>query len=113
MTTRKRKHQKQKQTNPTDAELVVKVVKLGQLIRRHRTEGRLLSMPPPTIYGYQAFLRMAAAMPHLTPDQIALVTVLGNASPEDRKLIPGLLHEVFGLQQEADEDDPTLGGNLF
>jgi hypothetical protein len=101
------------QAQTVDVDLIFKVVKLGQLVRSHRAEGRLLSVPPPTIYGYQAFLRMAKALPHLAPDQIALVTVLGNASQEDRALVPGLLHQVFGLQQSEDEDDPTLAGQLL
>ena len=101
------------QAQTVDVELINQVVKLGQLIRRHRAEGRLLSVPPPTIYGYQAFLRMAKALPHLAPDQIALVTMLGHASEEDRAMVPGLLHQVFGLQQSEDEDDPVLSGQLL
>jgi len=100
-------------TTPDNEDLILRVVRLGQLIRGHRAEGRMQSVPPPTIFGYQAMVRMARKMPHLTPDQVALVTVLGNASPEDRKLIPGLLNQVFGLRQEETDNDPAQGGGMF
>lgn len=93
-------------------ELIVNVVQLGNVIRRHRSEGTLQSVPPPTIYGYLAFLRMAQALPHMSIQQIALATMLGNASIEDRKQISGIFNEVFGINETA-EDDPTMGGNLF
>ena len=93
-------------------DLIVKIVQLGNLIRRHRSEGNLQSTPPPTIYGYLSFLRMAQALPHLSVQQVALATLLGNASPEDHKYVAGVFNEVFGLQT-AHEDDPTMGGNLF
>lgn len=93
-------------------EIVTKVVELGQVIRRHRAEGNLLSVPPPTIYGYLAFLRMASIMPHLSLMQVAQATLLGNASSEDHKHISSVFGEVFGLRQD-DVDDPTLGPNLF
>jgi hypothetical protein len=95
-----------------EGELIIKVVKLGQIIRRHRSEGALQSLVPPTIYGYLAFLRMAQALLHLSLHQIALSTLLGNASAEDQKLLPGVFNEVFGLKA-ADDDDPTMGSNLF
>jgi hypothetical protein len=93
-------------------ELIVKAVQLGQVIRRYRAEGNLQSVAPPTLYGYLAFLRMAQALPHLSIQQVALATLLGNASGEDHKHITGVFNEVFGMQM-ADEDDPTLGGKLF
>lgn len=95
-----------------DKELIVKVVQLGNLIRGRRAEGILLSVVPPTIYGYLAFLRMTASLPHLTLQQVALATLLGNASQEDRKHVASVFNEVFGLHTEH-EDDPTLGGNFF
>jgi len=95
-----------------DGALAVKVVKLGQIIRRHKSEGNLQSVPPPTIYGYLAFLQMAQTLDHLSLQQIAAATLLGNASPEDRKLASGVFNEVFGLQADQ-EDDPTSGGGLF
>ncbi len=98
--------------NQAQDELVAKVVELGQVIRRRRAEGNLLSVPPPTVYGYLAFLRMALAMPHLSLAQVAQSTLVGNASSEDKKHIASVFGEVFGLRQE-DEDDPTLGQHLF
>lgn len=96
----------------TEEDLITRTVQLGNVIRRHRSEGNLQSLVPPTIYGYQAFLRLAKAMPHLHLQQIALSTLLGNASVDDRKLVISVFNEVFGLQADVD-DDPTLGGNLF
>jgi len=96
--------------NDRTEQLITKVVHLGNVIRRSRTEGQLLSVPPPTIYGYLAFLRMATALPHLSLQQIAHATLLGNASSEDRQLASGVFSEVFGIR--ADDDGP-LGGDLF
>jgi hypothetical protein len=90
---------------------IQKVVRLGQLIRAQRGEGALQSVTPPTIYGYLSFIRMSCIMKHLTLQQIALVTMLGNASDDDQKVIPGLFHEVFGLQSDCDE--ALLTSNLF
>jgi hypothetical protein len=95
-----------------DADLLAQVVKLGSAVRRHRRDGNLTSLAPPTLYGYLAFLRLAQTLPHLSPQQIALVTLLGNASAEDRKLIPGVLNEVYGLAVAAG-DDPAQVDNLF
>jgi hypothetical protein len=103
---------REEQMNYTEEELVTKTVQLGNVIRRHRSEGNLQSLSPPTIYGYQAFLRLAKRLPHLQLQQVALSTLLGNASMEDRKLVMGVFSEVFGLQADI-EEDPTLGGNLF
>ncbi|MCK4787824.1 MAG: hypothetical protein KAV87_28980 [Desulfobacteraceae bacterium] len=97
---------------PIDDEIIIKAVQLGNVIRRHRSEGNLQSIPPPTIYGYLSFLHMAQALPHLNLQQIALTTLLGNATLEDRKYVSSVFNEVFGLQVD-DEDDPTMGGNLF
>ncbi|MBL7222388.1 MAG: hypothetical protein ISS72_00915 [Candidatus Brocadiae bacterium] len=95
-----------------DDEVLVKVVRLGQAVRLHRSEGSLQSVPPPTIYGYLALLRLLTALPHLSLQQVARATLLGNASPDDQKLVSGVFNEVFGLQGEQD-DDPTSGGGLF
>lgn len=95
-----------------DRELVLHTVRLGQSIRRLKLEGNLQSVPPPTIYGYLAFQRLARALPHLSLQQIALSTLLGNASPEDQKPISGVLNEVFGFQREQSED-PIKAGGLF
>ena len=87
-------------------------VRLGQTIRGQKLEGNLQSIPPPTIYGYLAFLRMARSLPHLSLQQIAMSTLLGNASTEDQKHVAGVLNEVFGFKREQAED-PTKGGGLF
>ncbi|MCI0413731.1 hypothetical protein L0222_13140 [bacterium] len=94
-----------------DRDLIAKVVKLGQAIRRQRLDGNLQSLAPPTIYGYLAFLRMAQSLAYLSLQQVAMATLLGNAGFEDRKLVFTVLNEVFGLQN-TQEEDPT-GGNLF
>ena len=95
-----------------DNELIIKVVQLGNVIRRHRAEGGLQSVAPPTIYGYLAFMRMVKALPHLSLQQISLATLLGNASHEDRKHVTSVFNEVFGFQA-VDEGDPLAGANLF
>ena len=94
------------------AALIRKVVQLGQLVRRQRADGNLRSLPPPTISGYLAFLSMAKALPHLSLQRVALSTLLGNASAEDRKYVSAVFNEVFGLQDELFEDE-NLGGILF
>ncbi|HEU4388592.1 MAG TPA: hypothetical protein VFV34_12395 [Blastocatellia bacterium] len=95
----------------SDRELISRIVKLGQVIRRHRSEGNLQSLAPPTIYGYLAFMRMAEAMPHLNAQQVAVATLLGNAGLDDLKIVPGVFNEVFGLKA-AESDDPA-GCDLF
>jgi len=105
-------HEKAMKTKRLDDSLIQRVVQLGNVIRRHRSEGNLQSVPPPTIWGYMAFLRMAKFLPHLTLQQIAMATLLGNASLDDRKQVSSVFNEVFGLQS-IDADDPTLVVNLF
>jgi hypothetical protein len=96
---------------PVEEDLITKVVKLGHVIRRYRAEGNLQSLTPPTVYGYLAFLRMAGAMPHLSLQQVAIATLLGNAAVDDLKVVPGVFNEVFGLKS-AESDDPA-GSGLF
>jgi len=93
-------------------DVILKVVRLGQVVRRHKSEGNLQSVPPPTIYGYLAFLRMVQSLPHLSLQQIAVTTLLGNATGEDQKHISAVFNEVFGLQA-GQEEDPIKGGGLF
>lgn len=90
-------------------QLINNVVKLGQAIRRQRAEGNLLSVPPPTISGYLTLLEMTQALPHLSLQQLAMATMLGNATADDRKVGLAVFNEVFGLQAEQ-ESDPTKGG---
>jgi hypothetical protein len=96
---------------PSD-ELIDKVVKLGQEIRSQKLEGNLLSVPMPTICGYLAFLRMAGRLPHLTPQELSMYTLLGLCSKEDRRQVTGVLNKVFGLQT-VDAEDPSIGINHF
>jgi MoxR-like ATPase len=81
----------------TDPELIEKVVRLGGAIRKAKEEGSVSSVPPPTLYGYVNFLRMARVLAHHSLQDIAQATLLGNASREDRREIPRLLQQVLGL----------------
>ena len=92
--------------------LILNVVNLGQKVRQRRTEGTLLSVPPPTIYGYLAFLLMCEGLPHHSLKTIAFATLLGNASSEDSKVGTAVFNEVFGLQSGS-EEDPTQGGGIL
>lgn len=94
-------------------EAIVKAVRLGQAIRRQRLEGNLHSVPPPTIQGYIAFLRMSLNLPQLSVQEAALSTLLGNASSDDRKSAASVLHEVLGLCAEEGEEGDALASNLF
>lgn len=93
-------------------EFIEKAVQLGNSIRRHRLEGNLMSVAPPSLYGLQAFVKMASRMPHLTLQQVALSTLLGNASHADQKYVASVLNEVFSFQTDL-TDDPLNGGGLF
>jgi hypothetical protein len=92
--------------------LIEKVVVLGNKIRQKRQEGNLQSIVPPTIYGYLAFMRMAQALPHLELRQIAMVTLLGNASLEDRPEAVSLCNQVFGLGKNPNPES-IKEANLF
>jgi hypothetical protein len=83
--------------------LIEKVAELGAEIRKQRLEGNLQSITPPTLYGYLAFLRLAQALPHLDLRQIAMVTLLGNASLEDRKVASSLVSRFFGHKGQNPE----------
>ena len=95
-----------------EPDLVQIVVRMGQVIRRHRLEGTLLSVPPPTIYGYLTFLRMAERLPHMSPQQVAALTLLGNASLDDRQATIGVFNEVFGVMP-TEGGDPASGAHMF
>jgi hypothetical protein len=82
------------------------------VIRRHRAEGNLRSIAPPTIYGYLSFLRMATALRHLSLQQVALLSICGNASLADRKIVTTVFNEVFGIHEDQPENE-DLTGNLF
>lgn len=91
---------------------LAKIVQLGSAIRRHKAEGQLQSVPPPTIYGYLSFVRMAIRLPHLSLYDVARSTLLGNASREDMKILPGVFNEVFGLSVSEGDDQAIEGGLL-
>jgi hypothetical protein len=95
-----------------EVDLVMRIIKLGQVIRRHRADGTLQSLSPPTIPAYLEMLEMTQTLPHWSLLQIAKATLLGNASRDDQKLIPGVFNEVFGMPPAA-EDDVLMGGTLF
>lgn len=94
-----------------DRELVANVVKLGQAIRDHQSEGTLHSVSPPSISGFLTFLRMSLRLPHFSPQQVARVTLLGNASDEDANYVDAVLGGVFALQTESEE--ATLAEGVF
>ena len=90
----------------------LQIVKLGSAIRSERSQGRLQSVPPPTISGYMTFVGMAQSLHALTLKQVAQCTVVGNASNDDRKHVESLLNSVFGLAAD-EEQDLEIGENLF
>lgn len=91
---------------------LAKVVQLGSAIRTHKAEGRLQSVPPPTMYGYLSFVRLALRLPGLSLYDVARTTLLGNASREDMNLVPGIFNEVFGLSTPDGDDQTMVGGFL-
>ncbi len=92
--------------------LIKKVVELGQAIRAQRSQGNLLSVAPPTLDGYFAFLRMAHALHYLPMQEVANMTLLGSANPADRDQLAGIFSEVFGIRR-ASRKDAVMGGELF
>lgn len=85
-------------------DLASRVVKLGSIIRQYRSKGKLQSVAPPTIFSYRAFLRLARTLPKLSLKQVALATMLGNATSEDRKLVATVLKDTFDEEDPDDED---------
>ena len=95
-----------------DDSLVMKVVELGQAIRGQRSQGNVLTVAPPTLYSYFAFLRLAHALPNLSVQEVANVTLIGSASPADRERLAGVFSEVFGLRKGR-RGDTLMGGDLL
>ncbi|HPO14085.1 MAG TPA: hypothetical protein PLI09_11615 [Candidatus Hydrogenedentes bacterium] len=95
-----------------DHALVMKVVELGQAIRMQRNQGNVLTVAPPTLYSYFAFLRLAHALPNLSVQEVANVTLIGSASPSDRERLAGVFSEVFGLRKGR-RADTLMGGDLL
>jgi hypothetical protein len=98
--------------NPDLRMLVPKIVKLGQKVRHQRLEGNLQSATPPTIYGYEALLKVMNALPHLNLRDAVFHTILGNTSLEDSKTAMAIFNEIFGLQAE-DEEEVDLLRSMF
>ena len=98
--------------NNERSEVIRKVVNLGNLVRKYKSEGQLGMVPPPTIYGYLSFLRMAESIPEMSLQDIALATLLGNTSADDKKHVSAILNQVFGINI-PEEDESGLGSNLF
>ncbi len=86
------------------SELCEQAALLGDRIRKERGEGNLLSVPPPSIYGYLSFIRMAMRLRNADRRRVAEVTLLGNASREDRRRIPLLLQPILGGGGSASAD---------
>jgi MoxR-like ATPase len=90
----------------------LQIVKLGNAIRAERAQGRLQSVPPPTIAGYLSFVKMAQGLSSMTLKQVAQCTLVGSASNEDCKCVESLLNSVFGLTS-GEDDSSEIGDNLF
>mgnify|MGYP006305509761 FL=1 len=81
--------------NKVNEDHIKKITKMGQMIRQYRNEGNLLSLVPPTIYGYLTCYEMLQMFPHLGIQHIASNTLLGNASKEDQRIVDSLTQNVF------------------
>lgn len=95
-----------------DPDLIKEVVKLGTIIRKMQLEGNLESVPPPTIYGYLAYYKMAMGLSHMSRPIIAQSTLLGHANSQDLKLLPSVLNHVYSLELIDNEEDGILEGNI-
>lgn len=94
----------------SERDLIAKLVQLGHLIRGQRMEGNLQTVPPPTIRGYLCFLKMANRLEErMNYQQIAAVTLLGNACSEDQTIATGLFNEVFGVESKPDDKSSVSG----
>ncbi len=92
------------------AEDVAAIVRLGSEVRSARREGGLLSVPPPTLFGYEQFLRTRLDLPHLPPDVVAFATVLGHCGDDDRSLAADLLARTHGVAAgDENEADAVMG----
>lgn len=92
------------------AEAIRELVSFSHAIRRQRAEGNMRSVTPPTIAGYLSYFRMEKALPHFSRRQLLMVTLLGNATSEDRERIPGLLSE---MEASSANEGEVLEGRLF
>jgi len=97
---------------PMGPDLLRKVVKLGNRIRAEQAEGNLQSVAPPTLSSYLTLLTISHRLPHLSPQDVALSTLLGNHTSDDTDVVESVLNEVFGLQTE-DETDLSQAASMF
>ncbi len=90
---------------------VAAIVRLGAETRSSRRDGALLSVPPPTLYGYAEFLRTRLELPHLPADVVAFASIFGHCSEEDRALAADLLARTHGVGtgEAADDDEAAVG----
>jgi hypothetical protein len=95
-----------------DNDLLKEVITLGAAIRNKRMQGSMLSVPPPSIYGYLTYYRMATQLPHLGRQLIARATLLGHANAQDAKQLPIILNDIFSMTFE-DEDTEAQNSTLF
>ena len=84
---------------------VAAVVRLGAEVRSSRRDGALLSVPPPTLYGYEEFLRARLDLPHLPADVVAFATLFGHCSADDRPLAADLLARTHGVGSDEAQDE--------
>jgi hypothetical protein len=95
-----------------EEDLIVKGVYLGNEIREQRAQGELLSLAPPSLYGYFSYLRLAAALPHMPIQDVVEATLLGAAAPSDRDKALSLFSNAFGIRIESSNKTLT-GGDLI
>lgn len=81
--------------NKPDIDLIKKIVRIGTMVRKYRTEGSLLSVIPPNIYGYLAAYRLADEIKSADVELVLMNTMLGNATKDDRKVIDTLIQNVL------------------
>ncbi|MDP8210987.1 MAG: hypothetical protein RAO94_12960 [Candidatus Stygibacter australis] len=93
-------------------DLVIEVVNLGSRIRKNQAEGNLLSVAPPSIYGYLTYYKMAMGLQHLSHPKIAEFTLLGHASNDDQKIVHSILNDIYSVYDDDIEKDKPLSGNL-
>jgi MoxR-like ATPase len=102
-------HKMQGYIPPINEELILQVVNLGREIRERRRQGSLLSLAPPSIYGFAAFLRASHRHGRLSPLEIAENTLLGAASMTDRESARVLFADAFAQKTNETEAAAAVG----
>ncbi len=95
------------------SEFVSGLMRIAAVLRREQAEGNLRSVAPPTLFNMTTVIHLAELLPGHTLEDLALVTLLGNATPEDQaRYVPGVLAEALGLEtDDAESIRPT--GDMF